>query len=179
VILPPSRRDRSSSSVHTPAIRPTSLNQRRSALSTRLPRPHLKRFVSTTLILCKYPFSGVVFVRSCARTLAYLLLSSSVSILRTSCRAYCAGSRSLSSHLVSRQAVPRSAAQWPCCFRSPREHIGPSLPTAQSWDVCGYSLLPASDWTEGSDDAKTFQLDKLKVVYHVRRLGPEQSVKTL
>jgi hypothetical protein len=75
-VLPPSRRDRSSSPVHTPKVSLCSLHvvQRKIKCSPEsTTSPHSQRFVSTALMLCKYLSSGVISVQSCARKLACLL----------------------------------------------------------------------------------------------------------
>lgn len=78
--LPPSRRDRLSPLVHAPRVFRCSLHlaQRKTKCSLgSTASPHSHRFVSTALMLCGYPFSGVMPVRSWARMLACLLLRSS------------------------------------------------------------------------------------------------------
>lgn len=77
VDLPPSRRERLSSPVYTFKIFRCSLHLMQCKMKCSFvsaASPQSQRFASAALMLCRYPFSGVMPVRSCARTLACLLL---------------------------------------------------------------------------------------------------------
>jgi len=80
VDLPPSKREKSSSFVCTPKIFRRSLHLTQCKTKCSLDStasPHSQRLDSTALMLCKYPFDGVMPVRSCARMLACLWVRSS------------------------------------------------------------------------------------------------------
>jgi hypothetical protein len=115
VDLPPSRHESLSSPFYTPKIFRCSLHLTQCKMKCSLDSTTLLQsqiFVSTALMLCRYLFSSVIPVRSCARMLACLLLRSSY--MRRVCLPGQAASilRTCSPNVVDTCEVARLRRSW-------------------------------------------------------------------